>query len=129
MAKTYRLDLFVKHDSTATEQQVYDFGLNWVNDRTNAESNKDENGDPINAYYCDVTDFKRGGKKYMIFSDLARDMLELNQKEDIIDPPALQDAITANENSIAAHATTLNDHEERITTLEESADQVDATVI
>jgi len=124
MAKTYRLDLFVKPDSTATEQQVYDFALNWVNDRTNAESNKDENGDPINAYYCDVTDFKRGGKKYMIFSDLARDMLGLNQKQDIIDPLSL-----ASKASVEEVADELGDHEERITALENAESQVDATVI
>lgn len=124
MAKTYRLDLFVKPTSTATEQQVQDFGLNWVNSRTGDASNQDENGDPINAYYCDVTDFKRGGKKYMIFSDLAKTMLGLDQVMNIIDPPAL-----ATQAALAAVETEVRDHEDRITTLENSDSEVEATVI
>lgn len=124
MAKTYRLDLFVKPTSTATEQQIYDFALNWVNDRTNAESNQDENGEPINAYYCDVTDFKRGGKKYMIFGDVASDMLGLSQKMDIIDPLSLVSKAELDEVT-----NEVENHEERITTLEAMEDQVQATVI
>jgi len=124
MAKTYRLDLFVKPTSTATEQDVYNYGLNWVNDRTNAESNKDENGEPINAYYCDVTDFKRGGKKYMIFSDLAKSMLDLNQKHDIIDPVSL-----AKQADLDVAVNEIDDHEARITTLENADTEVEATVV
>lgn len=122
MALTYRLDLFVKPHSTATEQQVQDFGLNWVNDRTSEAANQDEFGEPINAYYCDVTDFKRGGKKYMIFGDLARDMLDLDQIHNIIDPLVLQNAISAN-------TTVITDHETRVTTLENAPTDVEAVVI
>jgi hypothetical protein len=124
MAKTYRLDLFVKPNSTATEQQVIDFGLNWVNDRTNDPSNQDDNGNPINAYYCDVTDFKRGGKKYMIFGDLARDMLDLNQIHTIIDPMAM-----ATKQEVADVEAVVDDNEARITALEQSGNEVEAVII
>lgn len=116
MAKTHRLDLFVKPTSTATEQQVFDYAIGWVNDRTNDPSNQDD-GEPINAYYCDVTDFKRGGKKYMIFGDVAKDMLDLDQKMDILDP------------SIYATKTTVDGHEDRISVLEQTADETTAQVI
>jgi len=123
MAKTYRLDLFVKPASSATEQQVKDFGLNWVNDRTNEASNQ-ENGEPINAYYCDVTDFKRGGKKYMIFGDLAKSMLDLNQIHDIIDPPLMATKI-----ELAEAEDDIENNELRITALENVSTEVEAVVI
>ena len=123
MAKTYRLDLFVKPTSTATEQQVRDFGLNWVNERTDEASNQD-NGEPINAYYCDVTDFKRGGKKYMIFGNLAKSMLDLNQIHNIIDPPLLATKVALAETDLE-----LTGHNERITTLENTETEVEAVVI
>jgi hypothetical protein len=66
MAKTYRLDLFVRQNSTATEQQAKDYALKWANDRTNASDNKDNTGALINAYYIDVTDL-RTSKKWMVF--------------------------------------------------------------
>lgn len=123
MALTYRLDLFVKPLSTATEQEVQDFGLNWVNNRTNEAENQDTDGNPINAYYCDVTDFKRNSKKYMIFGDLARDMLDLNQIHTIIDPASMATVIAL---GLAEDVITSNDA--RISTLENASD-VEATVI
>lgn len=123
MALTYRLDLFVKPHSTATEQQVQDFGLNWVNDRTNEAANQ-EDGEPINAYYCDVTDFKRGSKKYMIFGDLARSMLDLDQIHTIIDPASMATVI-----ELDAAEVIIDSNEERITALENSSTDVEAVVI
>jgi len=124
MATTKRLDLFVKPTSTATEQEVYDFGLNWVNDRTASPSNEDANGDPIEAYYTDVTDFNRGGKKYMIFSDLAKTMLGLEQKMDILDPMTYATKV-----SLDSAVETIDSNIDRITILENADDGIDAVVI
>jgi hypothetical protein len=88
MAKTYRLDLFIRPASTVSEEYALTYALNWANSRTDQTDNQ-ENGEPINAYYIDVTDL-RNGKKFMVFGDVAHGIIsggtEMDQKQTMFDP-------------------------------------------
>lgn len=87
MAKTYRLDLFIRPQSAVTESYALNYALDWANSRTNAEENKNTNGEIKNAYYVDITDL-RTSKKFMVFGDVAHEIIsggtQMNQKQTIL---------------------------------------------
>lgn len=84
MADLYRLDVLVRGNSTISQDGAVDFTKNWVNDRQEADSNKDENGNYIKEFYADLYD-SRTNKAWKVFSDVATESKKINNsytKED-----------------------------------------------
>lgn len=83
MASTKRIDLFIRLTSSVTKQGAIDYAYERSNARDNGSENFDNNGDMINAYYYDVTDF-RDSTKYMVFGDEAQSILQLEKSHDLV---------------------------------------------
>jgi hypothetical protein len=70
MAALYRLDVLVRGNSTISQDDAVKWTKNWVNDRQEADNNKDEDGNYIKEYYADLYD-SRTNKGWKVFSDVA----------------------------------------------------------
>ena len=70
MASLYRLDVIVRGNSSATQDYAVEWTKGWVNDRQEADKNKDENGEYISDFYADLFD-SRTNKAWKVFSDEA----------------------------------------------------------
>ena len=70
MASLYRLDVLVRGNSTVSQDYAVKWTKNWVNDRQEADDNKDEDGNYIKEYYADLYD-SRTNKGWKVFSDVA----------------------------------------------------------
>jgi len=100
MSALRRIDLFVVRTSDKTVDEVKEYALKRANDKTDADSNQDDDGNPKELFYYDVTDFKRDGQKYMVFGDKAVEKLtggedgKMEWAEDILNVHEIQDRIT-----------------------------------
>jgi len=70
VASLYRLDVIVRGNSEIAQDKAIKWTKNWVNDRQEATSNKDEDGNYIKEFYADLFD-SRTNKSWKVFSDVA----------------------------------------------------------
>jgi len=70
LASLYRLDVIVRGNSTITQDNAVKWVKNWVNERQEADNNKDSNGNYLREYYADLYD-SRSNKSWKVFSDVA----------------------------------------------------------
>lgn len=75
MAVSRRIDLFIRPNSTVSEEAAWDYAYRRANERDMALSNRQGSG-YIDAHYYDITD-TRTSKKWMVFGDLAQDLLKV----------------------------------------------------
>jgi len=70
LSALYRLDVIIRGNSTITQDEAIKWTKNWVNDRQEADNNKNDDGSYKREYYADLFD-SRTKKSFKIFSDVA----------------------------------------------------------
>jgi len=84
MAALYRLDTMVRKKSDIKEYDAVKWTKDWVNDRQESEKNKNPDGSYKKDYYSDLFD-SRTGKLWKVFSDVAGDNRDIDDKYQDID--------------------------------------------
>ncbi|WP_456432664.1 hypothetical protein [Nitratifractor sp.] len=129
----YKKEVLVRPNSTADFEAAMSFAQNWLmNTFQDKATNKDENGNYIDYFFADVffaPGHALGGQTWRIFTPPCADKYSMTPDPNtgriefkIADLAGLQSQIAANANEIS-------DHESRIQALENSSDEVEATVI
>ena len=128
----WKKEVLVRPNSPLDFDQAMEWARNWLkNTFQDKPENKDENGNYKDYFFADVffaPGHANGGQLWRIFSDACKDKYGLTPAASgriefkILDQPAL-------EREIGEVEVTVENHEERITALENSTDEVEATVI
>jgi len=128
----WKKEVLVRPNSSATFDQAMEWTRNWLkNTFQDKPENKDENGNYKDYFFADVffaPGHPNGGQLWRIFSDACKDKYGLTPAASgriefkILDQPSLED-------EIAQMEVVVDSHEERITALENSSNEVEATVI
>lgn len=134
----YKREVLVRPNSSVDFDGAMAWTLNWLNTLQNAEENKDADGNYIDYYFADATfapGHANGGQVWRIFSAACEQKYAMQPaasgriEYQIADLVGVQNAIAALQATANTHTQELSDHEERIEALENSGDEVEATVI
>ena len=136
----YKKEVLVRPNSTADFEAAMNFSINWLtNEFQEKADNKDANGNYIDYFFADVF-FAPGhatnsGQIWRIYSTPCEQKYNMTPASTgriefmIGDLVGLQTQIDTNTQSLTEVGNELSDHEARITTLENSSNEVEATVI
>lgn len=136
----YKKEVLVRPNSTADFEAAMNFSINWLtNEFQEKADNKDANGNYIDYFFADVF-FAPGhatnsGQIWRIYSTPCEQKYNMTHAQTgriefmIGDLVGLQSQIDTNTQSLTEVGNKLSDHESRITTLENSSTEVEATVI
>ena len=89
----YRLDVIVSRNSTISTDGAISWSKKWVNNRQNADDNKDKNGKYLKDYYADLFD-SRDNSSWKIFSDVAAENYTINNSWTTDDNKSIKGVIT-----------------------------------
>lgn len=136
----YKKEVLVRPNSTASFETAMNFAQDWMmNTFQDKDENKDADGNYIDYFFADVffaPGHPLGGQTWRIFTPPCADKYSMSPDQDtgrieykVTDLVSVASRLEALEVSKATQNMELENHEDRITALENSGSEVEATVI
>ncbi len=136
----YKKEVLVRPNSTASFETAMNFAQNWMmNTFQDKPENKDEDGNYIDYFFADVffaPGHPLGGQTWRIFTPPCGNKYSMTPDSNtgrieykVTDLVAVVSRLDSLEAADTEQDNELEDHEDRITALENSGNEVEATVI